>query len=45
MVPEDQLSTLRVSLMERLSDREHMNEHELVVLGLKYLHQRGYELL
>jgi hypothetical protein len=39
MVPEHRLSTLRPSLMQRLSEQSHMTEDELVVVGLKYLHQ------
>ena len=39
MVPEHRLSTLRPSLMQRLSEQSHMTEDELVVIGLKYLHQ------
>jgi hypothetical protein len=27
--------------MELLAEQQQMNENELVVLGLKYLHQRG----
>ena len=41
MVPEHRLSILRLSLAERLSEQGHMTEDELVVLGLKYLHQEG----
>ena len=39
MVPEHRLSTLRPSLTQRLSEQSHMTEDELVVAGLKYLHQ------
>jgi hypothetical protein len=39
MVPEHRLSTLRPPLLEKLSEQSHMTEDELVVLGLKYLHQ------
>jgi hypothetical protein len=41
MVPEHQLSMLGSQLMERLFERRHMNEGELVVL---YLHQGGREV-
>ena len=41
MVPEHRLSTLRPSLLEKLSEQPHKTEDELVVLGLKYLHQEG----
>jgi hypothetical protein len=41
MVPEHQLSILRPLLVEQLAEQQQMNENELVVLGLKYLHQRG----
>jgi hypothetical protein len=41
MVPEHQLSMLRPLLMDELAEQQQMNEDELVVLGLKYLHQRG----
>jgi hypothetical protein len=41
MVPEHQLSMLHPLLMELLAEQQQMNENELVVLGLKYLHQRG----
>ena len=41
MVPEHRLSTLRPSLMETLSEQPHLTEDELVVLGLKSLHQAG----
>jgi hypothetical protein len=41
MVPEHRLSALRILLLERLSEQRHMTENELVVLGLKYLHQDG----
>lgn len=39
MVPEHRLSALRPSLLERLSEHSHMTEDELVIVGLKYLHQ------
>jgi hypothetical protein len=41
MVPEHRLSRVRTSLMELLSEHGHLTEDELVVLGLKYLHQDG----
>jgi hypothetical protein len=41
MVPEDQLSQLRSSLVDVLSEESHLTEDELVVLGLKYLHRDG----
>jgi len=41
MVPEHRLSLLRLPLSERLSQQSHMTEDELVVVGLKYLHQEG----
>jgi hypothetical protein len=41
MVPEHRLSALRPSLLEKLSEQSHKTEDELVVLGLKYLHQEG----
>jgi hypothetical protein len=41
MVPEHRLSTLRPSLLEKLSEQGDLTEDELVVLGLKYLHQQG----
>ena len=40
MVPEHRLLTLRPPL-KRLAEQRHMTEDELVVLGLKYLHQEG----
>jgi hypothetical protein len=39
VVPEDQLSTVRPALLEKLFEQRHMTEDELVILGLKYLHQ------
>jgi hypothetical protein len=39
MVPEHQLSMLRPTLTETLSEQHNLTEDELVVLGLKYLHQ------
>lgn len=41
MVPEDQLSELRSSLVNMLHLEAHLTEDELVVLGLKYLHRDG----
>jgi hypothetical protein len=41
MVPEHRLSRVRSLLMEMLSEHSHLTEDELVVLGLKYLHQDG----
>lgn len=41
MVPEHELSTLRPSLLQRLAEQHHLSEDELVVVGLKYLHQEG----
>ena len=39
MVPDHELSPLRSSLMENLSELQHLTEDELVIVGLKYLHQ------
>jgi hypothetical protein len=44
MVPEHRLSTLRPLLMEQLAEWQHLNENDLVVLGLKYLHQGRQEI-
>ena len=44
MVPEHQLATLRPLLAEQLSEWPHLNENDLVVLGLKFLHQGGQEI-
>jgi hypothetical protein len=43
-VPEHQLATLRPLLAEQLSEWPHLNENDLVVLGLKFLHQGGREM-
>jgi hypothetical protein len=40
MVPERELAALRPSLLETLAQEHHLSEDELVILGLKYLHQR-----
>jgi hypothetical protein len=39
MVPEHRLSMLRPTLSETLSEQHDLTEDELVILGLKYLHQ------
>ena len=39
MVPDHELTLLRSSLLENLSDQQHLTEDELVIAGLKYLHQ------
>ena len=39
MVPDHELSLLRSSLLEKLSEQQHLAEDELVIAGLKYLHQ------
>ena len=39
MVPDHELTLLRSSLLERLSEQQHLTEDELVIAGLKYLHQ------
>jgi len=36
---DDELAELRVSVLELLSEQQHLTEDELVVLGLKCLHQ------
>ena len=41
LLPDDRLSVLRRSLLERLSEQRHMSEDELVIFGLKYLHQEA----
>jgi hypothetical protein len=41
MVPDHELTLLRSSLVEKLSEQQHVTEDELVVVGLKYLHQNG----
>jgi len=41
MVPDHELTLLRSSLVEKLSKQQHVTEDELVVVGLKYLHQNG----
>jgi len=44
MVPEHQLATLRPLLVEQLSQSQHLNENDLVVRGLKFLHQGRQEM-
>ena len=39
MVPEHQLATLRPLLVKQLSECRHLGEDDLVILGLKFLHQ------
>ena len=39
LLPGDKLTPIRASLVERLSEQQHLTEDELVVVGLKYLHQ------
>jgi hypothetical protein len=39
MVPAHKLTLLRASLPEKLSGQQHLAEDELVIAGLKYLHQ------
>jgi len=39
MVPEHQLATLRPLLVKQLSEWQHLHEDDLVILGLKFLHQ------
>ena len=39
MVPDHELTLLRSSLLEKLSEQQHLAEDELVIAGLKYLHQ------
>jgi len=44
MVPEHQLAMLRPLLAEQLSEWQHLDENDLVVLGLKFLHQGKQEM-
>jgi hypothetical protein len=39
LLPGDKLTPIRAPLVERLSEQQHLTEDELVVVGLKYLHQ------
>jgi hypothetical protein len=36
---DDEFVLLRVTVVEKLSDQQHLAEDELVIFGLKYLHQ------
>jgi hypothetical protein len=36
---DDELAALRVTVLEQLSEQRPLTEHELVIVGLKYLHQ------
>jgi hypothetical protein len=37
---DDELAVLRDTLMEELSKQHQLGERDLVIAGLKYLHQR-----
>jgi hypothetical protein len=39
MVPDHELPPLRSALLEKLSELQHLTDDELVIVGLKYLHQ------
>ena len=39
LVRDDQLKEIHSSLVEKLSEQQHLSEDELVIVGLKYLHQ------
>jgi hypothetical protein len=36
---DNELAALRVTVLEQLSEQGPLTEHELVIVGLKYLHQ------
>jgi hypothetical protein len=38
---EDQLKQFHSSLVEKLTEQQHLSEDELVIVGLKYLHQNA----
>ena len=37
---DDEFAVLRDTIMEELSKQHHLGERDLVIAGLKYLHQR-----
>jgi hypothetical protein len=39
MVPDHDLTRVRFSLVEALSEQRHLTEDQLVIVGLKYLYQ------
>jgi hypothetical protein len=41
LVPDHQLTEIRSSLVEKLSEQQHLSEDELVIVGLKYLYQNA----
>ena len=36
---DDELTVLRAAVLEQLSKQHHLDERDLVIAGLKYLHQ------
>lgn len=42
MAREDQLKQIHASLVNKLSEQQHLSEDELVIIGLKYLHQNAH---
>jgi hypothetical protein len=36
---DDEWAFLRANVLEKLSEQQHLTEDELVIIGLKYLHQ------
>jgi hypothetical protein len=36
---DDELAVLRVTVLKQLSEQQHLTEDELVIVGLRYLHQ------
>jgi hypothetical protein len=39
LLSNDELAVIRVIVLKNLSEQQHLTEDELVIAGLKYLHQ------
>jgi hypothetical protein len=39
LLSDDELAALRFTVLRNLSEQQHLSEDELVIAGLKYLHQ------
>lgn len=39
LLSDDELAVLRATVLEWLSKQQHLGENDLVIAGLKYLHQ------
>jgi hypothetical protein len=38
-LPDDEIAVARGNVLKKLAEQQHLGEDELVIVGLKYLHQ------